>query len=86
MIDQQDAGAGDADVADPVAEPAALGGVEAGSRFVEEEDRRVGRAGSGDGHELALTLAEVTGVALAQVGDADEVERTLHGAVAWRRP
>ena len=62
----------------------ALGGVEAGGRLVEQEDLRVGGAGPGDGHELALALAEVTGLAVAQVGDADEVERTLHGAVRGR--
>ncbi len=84
VVDQEHAGARDADVADPVAEPAALGGVEAGGRLVEQEDRRVGRARPGDGHELALALAEVTGVAVAEVGDADEVERALHGAVRGR--
>ena len=66
VVDQEDAGAGDADVADPVAEPLALGGVEARGRFVEEEDLRVGRARAGDGHELALALAEVAGVAVAR--------------------
>ena len=84
VVDQQDARAGEADVADPVAEPLALGGVEAGRRLVEQEDLRFGRAGAGDRHELALALAEVTGVAVAEVGDADEVERTLHGAVLGR--
>ena len=44
VVDEEDAGAGEADVADPVAEPLALGGVEAGGRFVEEQDLRFGRA------------------------------------------
>ena len=55
-----------ADVADALAEPLALGGVETGGGLVEQEDLRVGGAGPCDRHELALALAEVAGLAVAR--------------------
>ena len=57
MVDEEDAGPLRADVADAFAEPLALGGVEAGGGFVEQDDLGIGRAGPGDRDELALSLA-----------------------------
>jgi hypothetical protein len=54
--------------------------------LVEQHDVRVGGSGPRDRHELALALTEVARVALAQVGDADEVEGLSHRAVAGVAP
>ena len=79
VVDQKDAGAVGADVADAFAEPFALGGVQAGGGLVEQDDLRVRRTRACNGRELALALAQVAGVASTELGNADQVERTLHG-------
>ena len=51
-------------------------GVDAAGGFIQDQDRRVGQDGAGDGQQLALALAEVAGalgehglVALGQLAD-----------------
>ena len=41
-------------------------GVEAGGRLVEQQHRRVGDAGAGDRHQLALALAQLAGRSVAE--------------------
>ena len=65
VIDQQHAGAGCRDVADAGSQATALGGVEAGGRLVEQQHRGLGHVRPCDRHELALALAELLGVAIA---------------------
>ena len=78
MVDEQHAGPGRGDVADPLAEPPAVRGVETGGRLVEQQDLRIGDARSGDRHELALALAELSRVPVAQLAEPGALECRGH--------
>ena len=64
-----------------------LGGgrVERGRRLVEHEDARVGREHRADGDALLLAARERAQGAIAELGDAEQVERLLHPLAHHRR-
>ena len=58
--------------------------VEAGERLVEQQQRRVGREGPGDGDPLRLAAGELRRLALGEVADAEAVEPLLGQCVRLR--
>ena len=49
-------------------------GVDGGERFVEEEQRRFGGQGPGQGHPLGLAAGELAGAGGGDVGESDALE------------
>ena len=71
VVDQQDRDAGVAHLPQPLGQPEALGAVEPGRRFVEQEES--GLTGQGTGHrdELALALGEHRDLQVAHLDEAE---------------
>ncbi len=78
--DEQGGGAGRTeDVDDLIADPCPQVGVEAGERFVEQQERRLEGEGTSEGDALPFAAGEFVRVALVVAGEADELQH-LGGA------
>ena len=65
-------------VAEPLAQLGPHLSVESAEGLVEQQHLGLDGQGSGQGHALALAAGELRRVALAQVGQADELEQFVH--------
>ena len=73
-------GQGVVQVAQPQAQLGAHLGVEGAEGLVEEQDLGLDGQGPGQGHALALAARELRRVALAEVGQADQLEQLVDPA------
>ena len=68
-----------------VAEPTALGGVQAGGRFVEHEQVGVPQHRLGEHHAAALPAGERGDPLRGDLGETDQVDHAAHLGVPARR-
>src|SRR6478735_2632880 len=75
VLDEQHRVAVFADLLDQFDQRGLLAGVEAGGRFVEAEQFRLGCQGTGDLQPSLIAVRQVLGLLLAAIGDADEMQQ-----------
>ncbi|MCY1291882.1 hypothetical protein D9M70_410860 [compost metagenome] len=82
MGDQDGAGAARLeDLADLVAEPPAQFAVEVGEGFVEQQQLRLRRQRTGQGHALLLAAGQLVGVAARQCAELDQLQQLAGDAL-----
>ena len=79
MVDQQDRDAAVPHAPQPLCQPEALGAVEPGRRFIEQEEPRLTRQGPGHRDELPLTLGEHRHLQVAHLDEAELVQNAGQG-------